>query len=75
MPSYTVFKHRYKRLWSKILRQRSNSHFAQCQTCWELHKKMNSKTESFKDKVQAARDLRQHYQDPQQNSQGRGFSG
>ena len=62
-PSYTAFKRRWREVWRRYLKIRDLTHFAQCQTCWELQKKMNAGGGDWQRRAQAAKDLRQHYSD------------
>lgn len=59
-PSYSTFRRRYMEVWQRNLIIRKASQHAQCQTCWELQQKIN-KRGSMKAKLEAVRDLGQHY--------------
>ena len=62
VPSYDTFRRRYNKVWDKYLMIRKASQHSQCQTCWELQQKIN-KRGSMQAKLQAVRDLGQHYAD------------
>ena len=61
-PCFRTFSRRWK-FWHdhKWLRIRKSSQHAQCQTCFELLRAINSTAGSWGSKMQAARDLRAHY--------------
>jgi hypothetical protein len=59
-PSYSTFRRRWGR-WKGILTIRPATNFAQCQTCFELTKGMNSRQLDWQKRTQAARDLKAHY--------------
>lgn len=61
VPCIGTFTKRW-RVWSARLKFRKSSQHAQCQTCWELQQTLRSH-KGWGEKVQAARTLRQHYQD------------
>ena len=63
MPSFTTFCRRWQKCWRKVMRFRKSSQHAQCQTCFELQKHLRTASASWGAKLQAARDLRQHYND------------
>ena len=62
VPSYDTFRRRYIEVWDKCLIIRKASQHSQCQTCWELQQKIN-KRGSMQAKLEAVRDLGQHYAD------------
>jgi len=62
MPSYNTFANRFRAHWRKVLQLRKGSQHAQCQTCFELQQLLRSPKANWGQKAQAARDLRQHYQ-------------
>ena len=59
-PCFKTFSRRWV-FWNKWLKIKAPSQHAQCQTCFELLRQINSKTASWGAKLQAARDLRVHY--------------
>lgn len=59
-PHYSTFLRRWRSKWEGTLKMRKSSQHSQCQTCFELQMKLRSQA-SWEDKLQAARDLRQHY--------------
>ena len=63
IPSFTTFCRRWSTRWRKVLRMRKSSQHAQCQTCFDLQKQLRGAASSWGAKLQAARDLRQHYND------------
>ena len=60
-PSWPTFWRRWKTVWSGFLRFRKSSQHAQCQTCFELQQALHSRKETWLQRVQAARSLREHY--------------
>ena len=62
VPSYDTFRRRYIEVWENYLIIRKASQHSQCQTCWELQQRIN-KRGSMQAKLQAVRDLGQHYAD------------
>jgi hypothetical protein len=62
-PSYSLFRDRWKKVWSRYIKIREVAQMAQCQTCWELTRSMNKKHASLAARAQAAKDLAQHHKD------------
>lgn len=60
-PSFATFSRCWFDKWRKVLHPRKASQHAQCQTCWQLQQTFRSRTVSWGEKLQAARDLRAHY--------------
>jgi hypothetical protein len=61
-PVFKTFVRRWKQ-WRHLLAIRKSSQHAECCTCFELKRKLHQHSSSWGDKIQAARDLRSHYQD------------
>lgn len=61
-PSYELFNKRYKEVWRRYLKPRKVSQHAQCDTCFRCQETMR-KSKVLKDRLAAARALRQHYCD------------
>ena len=60
-PSYSTFVARWQH-WKQFMVQRRKLSHTQCMTCWTLQRLMNRATASWDQRMQAARDLREHYQ-------------
>ena len=60
-PCFKTFARRWG-FWKKWLKIRKPSQHSQCQTCFELQRQMNGSSSTWGAKLQAARDLRAHYQ-------------
>ncbi len=61
VPSYSAFVQRWQ-VWKRFIRIRKIAQHAQCQTCWDLQQSMNAKGASWPQRLEAARNLRVHYQ-------------
>lgn len=62
LPCYKTFLRRWS-LWQKRLKFRKSSQHAQCNVCYKLQAVLHSHGTGWGEKVQAARELRQHYRD------------
>lgn len=61
-PSWSSFRRRWHQLWKRLLRFRKVSQHAQCSTCFQLQRRMNEKSATWEVRMQAAADLKVHYQ-------------
>ena len=59
-PSFDTFRRRWK-CWGHLLAIRKSSQHAECNTCFDLKMRLHQHSTSWADKIQAARDLREHY--------------
>lgn len=59
-PSFDTFRRRWRH-WGHLLAIRKSSQHAECNTCFDLKRRLHQQSTSWADKIQAARDLREHY--------------
>ena len=60
IPSYPTFWRRWDSVWKRYLRMRKTSEHAQCNTCHELHQRLELPGLSVADRLDVARALREH---------------
>ena len=62
-PCYKTFSKRWNVVWRHYLKIRKSSQHSQCNTCFELQRRMHQYGASLAVRYQAALDLKQHYAD------------